>query len=500
MTTTHLGDGTVAHIETRPEAREDLAATGARINDTYSLAGADLSAEEAARVGVVTLSDYDLAEMQQYSGQSREDLLAAMQKGAEQAAADRTRRLELDQRGRADVVGGLAIRGLIDVTEGTDLDDLPTDIKLGLPWHLRFTGPRGNGVTVVRKSWTAEEAGRAAKVLGWEVQSVGREWTGRDGTTVYRDDNLRTITRRAIPEYAADCRCDGYHQRPLEERQVAYTEDGRELLQPLCAWLEEKALGQCRTGWKADVQMEDLIQVLGTFTATGQVIPETIGWLGGGERTFIQMRLSEVFNVLGEDPWKVYLGIHQNYTGHGAASIHTSGVRDLCDNTRRWSERSASGIARVRHDRKMKAAFAEAGRFLLEAQGYVRREQEAAERLAAVELTLHDYHTIAEALIEDRTTEEVGRTQLANRRSALVGHLLSDETLPADLRRTGYGAREAVNRWFGQLAPSLDLTDTARLNSAWESGGAAVAATRKVTKVVQTIGGSRVKTTVRKRK
>jgi Domain of unknown function (DUF932) len=499
MTTTHLGDGTVARIVTDPETRQANADQAARINATYSLAGADMTAEQAAVAGVARLSDWDLAEMQKaYQGMTREQIEAEMQKGLDQAAKDRVRRLELDSQTRAEVVGGLYQRGLIDVTDETVLDDLPDDLKLGLPWHLRFTGPRGNGVTVIRKSWDAEAAGRAAKVLGWEVQSIGREWTGRDGQTTYRDDNLRTITRRAIPDYAADCRCDGFHQRPGESRQTTTTEDGRELLQPLCGWLEEKALGQCRTGWNADTQMEDLIEVLGTFTETGEVIPETIGWLGGGERLFIQMRLSDVFGVLGgEDLWKTYLGIHQNYTGHGAASIHTSGVRIGCDNTRRWGERTASGIAKVRHDRKMKAAFKEAGRFLLEAQGYIRREQEMAERLAAIELELADYHTIAAALIEDRTSTEVGETQLANRRLELVGHLLSDDTLPADLRRTGYGAREATIRWFGQLAPSLDRTDTARLNSAWDRTGSAMVAARQVTKVVQTIGGRRVK--VRKR-
>jgi hypothetical protein len=498
MTTTRHEDGTISTVHTDAATREGLTARAGQINDTYSLAGADLSKEQAAQVAIASLSAWDLAEMQKvYGVQDREELLAVMQRSEEAAAADRSRRLVEDERRRAEIVGGLAISGPLDVTSETDLDQLATEVKLGLPWHLRHTGPNGNGVTVVRKKWTAREAGRAAKVLGWEVRTEPAGWTTRTGeTSKEADDNYRVIVRRAIEEYAADCRCAGYHMRPLEERQTTRTEDGREILQPLCAWLTEKALGVCRSGWKADVQMEDLIDVLATFTETGRVVPDSIGWLQGGSRTFIQMRMAETFYVLKEDAWHGYLGIHQAYTGKDSASIHHSHVRTACDNTRREAERLATAIARIAHTGRMAEAFAEAGRYLLEAEGYVTRQQQTAERLAKIDLSIDDYHTIADALIEDNSTTERQATNARNRRLELAAHLLTDETLPPDLRRTGYGAREAVNRWYGQLAPSLDRTDTARLYSVWDSAGSAVEATRKVTRIVQTIGGRRVKATV----
>ena len=491
------GGKAVASVLTDAQARDAAASRAEEINGTYSLAGADLSKEEAGQVGVVTLSEFDLYEAQKmYGVTSRDELLAAMQRGAEQAAEDRLRRLADDQQNRADVIGGLAIRGLIDVTDGTDLDDLPTDIKLGLPWHLRHTGPRGNGVTVVRKSWSAEDAMRAAKVAGWGVRAVASKWDD-EAVGAGETDEYRTIVRQAIPEYAEDCRCDGFHGRPGEpHRWTEAQDDGTYAQQPLCAWLTSKALGQCKRGWKADVQVEDYVDVLAAFTNDGAVELETIGWLSGGTKVFMQMRLSDTAYVLGTDPWKVYLGIHVNFSGMGANTIHTSGVRDLCDNTRKWAERTATGLARVAHVGNMQAQMVDAGRFILEAQGFVREEQRIAETLAKIELTMADFNEIAEAVYDDKEVKtDQGRKALESKRAAYVGHLLSDDTLPADLRRTGYGAREATNRWFGQIVGTLDRSDTARLNSVWDSSGPAMANTRKVTKIAQTIGGRRVKVT-----
>jgi Domain of unknown function (DUF932) len=467
----------------------------AGINDTYSLAGADDQLAEAGKAASVALSRFDQAE---YSQAEQERMLAAAQTAAQRDAADRLAAARADQAGRASFLGGLAISGPLDVTADTDLDELAAGDKLGLPWHLRFTGPTGTGVTMVRKRWSWEDALRAAKIGGWGVRAVASRFDDPEvgaGVT----EEYRTIVRRALPSYAVDCRCGAYHARTGEARGTIDLPDGGQVAQPDCAWLAPAAIGQCKTGWSADLQVEDLGEIAATLTDDGQVIPDSLGWLAGGTHVFLQVRLADTAYVLGRDPFDVYICFNNSYSGGHAATVWTGAVRVNCRNTRRWGERTASALARVTHVGDVKGKLLDAAQLILDAQGYVRREQAAAERLAAVDLTLRDYERMAEALFEDHTASDRAAKALQTRRDEFVGHLLTDSTLEPDLRRTGYGAREATLRWFGELSPTLGRSHTARFSATYDQRGTAVSAARKVSKIALEVGGKRSRVTGGKR-
>lgn len=478
---------TITILSDDERARAD--AQAADLNATYSLAGADDQLAEAGKVAGVALSRFDQAE---YDQAAQDRMLAAAQVAAQRDAADRLAAAQRDQADRAGFIGGLAISGSLDVTDATNLDELAAGDKLGLPWHLKFTGPQGTGTTMVRTRWTWEEAIRAAKVGGWGVRAVASRWDDPELGAGVTDD-YRTIVRRAMPEYAVDCRCDGYHARKGERRGKIELADGSTVQRPDCAWLHPAALGQCKTGWRADLTIEDLGEVAASLTETGEVIPDSVGWLNGGTNVFLQTRLADTAYVLGEDPFDVYVSFNNSYSGMGAATVLTGAVRINCRNTRRWAERTASGIARVAHTGDVRGKLIDAAGVLLEAQGYVRAEQKVAERLAAIDLTLGDYRAIVEELVPDNTTSERAAKALETRRDELLGHFLVDSTLPDDLRRTGYGAREAALRWYGELSPNLNRSHTARLSSTLTSDGTAMAAARKVSKMALELGTRRTR-------
>lgn len=464
----------------------------AKTNDTYSLAGAEMTAAEAAQVGVVTLSEYDRAELEWMSPEARQNLLDQRQRQAEESAKRAAAAVAADQRRRSEMIGGLAWSADYNLDE-LDLDDLSDDMKLQLPWHVRFTGPKGNGVTAIRKDWTdAEEMMRAGKVWGWNVHTVP---IGKRG-------NKNLIVRQAVPEYAETCRCPDYHGRPDERRTFIDQETGDELPRPLCAWLEDDFdLGLCYSSWKPEPSPEELAEVLASFTESGEVIPSSVGWLDAGERIFIQMRMAETRFLFGPgtDAHRLYLGIHQHYTGHGAATVHISGVRESCSNTRRLGEAQAVAKGRVIHTGNVSAKMRDVGAHLARAAGYWDAYAKAEEELALTKLTTRDLFTAAETLIEGQPESQRAKTALENRRAAFVGFVLEDETVPSELRRTGFGLEQSTGRWFGNLAPSNNRSDTARLNSVWDPDGAAVVKTRQVRKLIKTIGGQTKVQTVKKR-
>jgi uncharacterized protein DUF932 len=462
----------------------------AKTNYTYALAGAEATAEQAAAVGQVSLSDWDRYELEKmYPTQEAQAAYLARLQGAEvEAAKRRVEYLQRDQQRRSDMIGGLAWSADFNLDE-LNLDDLSDDQKLQLPWHVRFTGPAGNGVTAIRKDWTdPEQMLKAAKLWGWDVHTVG---VGKRG-------NKNLIVRQAIPEYAETCRCPDFHGRPGEVRET--DADGNPA--PLCAWLvEDYDLGLCYSAWKPEPSPEDLVEVLGAFTESGEVIPSSAGWLDGGERIFVQMRLAESRFLFGPgtDAHRLYIGVHQHYTGHGAGTVHLSGVREACDNTTKLAERQAVAKGRFIHVGKVGRQIVHVGEEIARAAGYWDAYAKAQHELALTKLTLADLNTAAEALIEGNPNSDRAKTALANRRADFVGLVLSDETVPDELRRTGFGLSQTTSRWFGNLAPSNARSDTARLNSVWEPDGAAVTKVRQVRKLVQTIGGKTKTETVKKR-
>lgn len=474
-------------------AREQAMATAATVNDAYSMAGARRTAAEAAAVGTVSLSQFDRAELEKLypTPEAQAQYLEMLQEAEEDRARRRVEALKREEERRAAIVGGLAYTSVLDIPGGTDLDGLPEDALKDLPWNLPILGPDGYGTVHVRKNWTPHEALEAACMLDWNVRVVKAEWhtTKAHGNSIRRARRSRLIVRDPVERYAARCRCSNYHGRDGED---AYTEtdEGKRIKKDPCPWTVEWDLGECRSDWRAEIQNEDLVDVLAAFTKDGTFTPQSCLWLDGGSRVAIQMKLADTRFVLGEDPHNLYLTIHNPFTGHGATKSFVTGVREACNNTFWWGESSAVVMGRAAHVGDIKGALTEVTRASLRAAGFMDQYAKDAEDLARIELSLSALKLVADEVIPVKGTTDRAADAAERQRTDLMALMLTDETVPPELRRTGYGAWQSVNNYLAN--PPDTRTDTSRLTSVWAPDGKARKGTPKARQVILSVGRRRI--------
>lgn len=456
----------------------------AQVNFAYSLAGANATAEEAAKVGQVSLSMFDQAEMQKlYSAEEQGRFLERMQAEAQDAAARRVADLQRQAEARAAVVGGLAYTSTLDIGADTDLDDLPEDALLDLPWNLPILGPAKYGTVHVRKSWTEWEALEAACMLDWNVRVAPARWTTRDGHRSRSARRTHLIVRDPVQRYADRCRCADYHGRDGEAKTYTNRE-GKEVRKDPCPWTVEWDLGECRADWKADIQNEDLVAVLQAFAADGRFTPQSVLWLEGGTKVAIQMKLAETLFVLGDDPHGLYLSAENNFSGKGATKMIASGVRYRCRNTNLFGEATAVAMGRAAHVGDVKRAMEEVGKLALRAAGFMDQYAKDAEALARLELSLSDVKAVVDAVVPDSKRADFAKADL-------MGLVLADETVPEELRgKTGWGVMQSINR--GLANPKDTRTATSRLTSVWAPDGKARLGTRKARQVIDKLATRKV--------
>lgn len=486
--------------------REGKMAQARTANEAYSMAGAARTAADAAVVGKASLAMFDQAEMEKLypTQESREQFLAAAQSRLEEEAEARVQRLKADEQRRASIVGGLAYTSVLDVDATTDLSMLPEDALEDLPWNLPILGPHKYGTVHVRKDWTEDEAMEQACMLDWNVRVVDARWStkrqpGKSGSSrVSRFGRL--IVRDPVERYAARCHCENYHGRPGEPSftEVEVIKRGKTTIQEVpkdpCPWTVEWDLGQCRGDWRAEIQNEDLVGVLQAFTEDGRFTPQSCLWLDGGARVAIQMKLSETRFVLGDDPHGLYLTVMNPFTGHGKTKLYATAVRNRCANTQWFGESSALFMAGAAHVGNIKGALVEVGRAGLRAAGFFDDYAKQAEQLAALELSLTEMKDVADKLIEPTGKTEQAQRQTERRRADLLALMVADETIPSELRRTGYGVVQSANRFLAN--PDDTRTQTSRLTSVWAPDGKARKGTAKAQELVQTIGRKRTQVAV----
>jgi hypothetical protein len=466
-------------MATNTHVRADTTAVdqrAAQINDTYSLAGAEATEAEASQLGIVSLAGWDRPEMLKVYGTDNIELAEQRMRQQAEAAAERQREAaRADQRRRAEIIGGLYWAGDIDLTDPAQLDELNPDAKRRLPWHIRRTGPDGNGTVFIRKGEKPEVAMELAKMNRWNAHKVPARWTTRDGHRSRTASRKYVIVRDPVPEYAATCLCSGFHDTTAPKPPKG---------QDWCPWLVEWDLGICREEWKADFQNEDMLDVLASLTETGEVILSSAIWLRGGERVGLQMRLADTWYALGtEDPHTSYIGIHNNFSGRGAAKAFEALVRDGCDNTYLQGERNARAWVSIAHKGDMRAKAKVVTDVMLQERGYRTEYQRWAEELAAIEGDLTLAAQVADVVIPDSPHAHF-------KRADAVGFWATDETLPDDLRRTGYGIVQSFNRLLGQEGDKR--TDTSRWSASMETDGKAHLGTKKAAAVVKKLGQRRV--------
>ena len=92
-----------------------------------------------------------------------------------------------------------------------------------------------------------------------------------------------------------------------------------------------RALGVVSSAYET-VQNADLRKLVDPMVSEGVLNIENIGFLNHGAKVFIQARINQEFQVLGED-YKAYITLLNGHTGNASVAIGNSATRVICGNT-----------------------------------------------------------------------------------------------------------------------------------------------------------------------
>jgi phage/plasmid-like protein (TIGR03299 family) len=93
----------------------------------------------------------------------------------------------------------------------------------------------------------------------------------------------------------------------------------------------EVALGIVSEGYET-VQNSDLKNMVAPLVEEGLLTIENMGHLSGGAKVFIQAKVNQEFQVIGES-YKSYITLLNGHTGNASVAIGPSTVRVICGNT-----------------------------------------------------------------------------------------------------------------------------------------------------------------------
>jgi phage/plasmid-like protein (TIGR03299 family) len=412
------------------DTAQTLNAIDAAINERYSQGGATRVIDQA---GNTALSAWDRAEMEKMApaGQTVEGWLAGLNADQRQRALD-----DLATRAQATTIGGLSI-----ATHG--------DRETYAPWHVGFTEKAG--VTVCTDEQTVFEAGENAGLFGWDVRNTPA--MRRDTTTgelvTSKQHSLLVLPANPALKIPADVELGraGADWNPISNEAVATALDGLRGDSP------------------------DPIRC------------ESAGWLKGRTWTFFQLQIGETRFVLGDDPYKLYVGVHNPFTGWDATKLLITGVRTLCDNTFRLGEIHARALERVIHTGDTEAKLGPALAQMLRANGYMDQFAKDAERLARVDVSVDRFRDLAAELLpdpDDPVKSKITADRRARQRDELV-ELYTGNPRTETLEPTGYKAMQTVNDWSTWVRDPKDdgRNRLARLSNVWNGDGTTVSLTRQ---------------------
>jgi phage/plasmid-like protein (TIGR03299 family) len=423
------------------DASQTLAAIDAAINDRYSQGGATRAIDKA---GTTALSAWDREEVEKLAGRNGltvEAYLAGLNaEQREQALAD------LAERAQATTVGGLSV-----ATHG--------DRETYAPWHVGLTEKAG--VTVCTDEQSVFEAGENARLFGWNVQNTPA--MRRDTTS----GELVTSEQHSLLVLPAN---------------------------PALGIGEDVELGRGSHDWNP-ISNEAIAEALDGLRGDSPdpIRCESAGWLQRRRWTFFQLQIGETRFVLGDDPYRLYVGVHNPFTGEDATRLLITGVRDVCDNTFKLGEIHARALDRVIHKGDTEAKLGPALEQLLRANGYMDEFAKQAERLALVDVTVDQFRTLAGELLPDPAdpvAQKVTAARRARQRDELTG-LYTGNPRTEMLENNGYKAVQTVNDWATWVRDPQDGTRSrlARLASVWNAGGPVVDLTRDATARLLGTGG-----------
>lgn len=267
---------------------------------------------------------------------------------------------------------------------------------------------------------TAEEIMHESMLAGWGVQ----KWAIQ--TTVISDDGVTTVP---VPGKYATVR----------------TNPVTGALEPLGVVGEDYTV----------IQNEANADALNAIIDESGAHFETAGSLRGGRQIFVTLKLPTTMQIGGVDPVDLYLVGMNSHDGSLAQTFLVTMVRVVCANTQAAALRNFRSKFTIRHtsNAALHLADVRAGLDLTFAFGDA--FQAEADRMIEAEYTDDQFTQLVNQLWipakEDASKRSV--TISENRMQALAGLYRSSDTIDDKIRRTRWGAYQAVTEYVDHFSP-----------------------------------------------
>ncbi len=108
------------------------------------------------------------------------------------------------------------------------------------------------------------------------------------------------------------------------------------------------------------VQNRDAFSFFDSIAGCGEILYETAGALGGGERIFITAKLPGYIRVGDDDLIEKYLFLTNSHDGSGSITAAFTPIRVVCQNTLNAAMRNLSNVVRIRHTANAKLRLQQA--------------------------------------------------------------------------------------------------------------------------------------------
>ena len=150
-----------------------------------------------------------------------------------------------------------------------------------------------------------------------------------------------------------------------------------------------------------------------TDTTNKEAVFTTAGSLFGGCRTFMVLKLTSAFTVLGDDAHDLYLMATNSHDGNQAFTVSVVAIRAVCDNTVTLALKQAITKWTLKHRVPLEGQAAVAREILELGYNYEDAFQKEVEELAKIKVSTDQMFEIADALVpagkrqHDISVEEV---------------------------------------------------------------------------------------------
>lgn len=172
----------------------------------------------------------------------------------------------------------------------------------------------------------------------------------------------------------------------------------------------ETCLGVVSIGFET-VQNDALLKKVQPLVDEGLLTIENMGYLNHGAKVFIQARISEEFQILGED-YRAYITLLNGHVGNHSVAIGSSNVRVICGNT--FTTAYSNIGNKFRHSEGVNTRVLESSIVM----DYVNQNMEIysknVETMASAPCKIDDFHRALET-IHDKKINEMKNVETLNR-------------------------------------------------------------------------------------